>query len=263
MPILRTLSSLLDYAMPRSDLFQPSKAYMKSEHRFFRLPTEAPMPGLSNSGGATPMPDRTSSFTPAWDPLSRTPRCPSSLTPAWNPPQEQPLATNSRIASKQPVRPPHPLLDEQLVGANLKVVVDDGGKSYNNREVVVSIAKVEGDISIRHHVYGTSKGLVPAWVSSRSPNPTRDNGLLVVVEGEHCGKFVRRIHHRYYEENGNKQALIMLAVVKKVDGAPDILTGERLELGPDSLCLASETSEGKNLNANLMISLRENARKRR
>ena len=41
------------------------------------------------------------------------------------------------------------------------------------------------------------------------------------------------------------------------------LTGERLELGPDSLCLASETSEGKNLNANLMISLRENARKRR
>ena len=55
----------------------------------------------------------------------------------------------------------------------------------------------------------------------------------------------------------------MLAVVKKVDGAPDILTGERLELGPDSLCLASETSEGKNLNANLMNSLRENACKRR
>jgi hypothetical protein len=85
----------------------------------------------------------------------------------------------------------------------------------------------------------------------------------VVVEGEHCGKFVRRIHHRYYEENGNKQALIMLAVVKKVDGAPDILTGERLELGPDLLCLASETSEEKKLNANLMNSLRENARKRR
>jgi len=87
----------------------------------------------------------------------------------------------------------------------------------------------------------------------------------MVVEGEHCGKYVRRIHHRYYEENGNKQALIMimLAVVKRVDGAPDILTGERLELGPDSLCLASETNEDKKLNANLMNSLRENARKRR
>jgi uncharacterized protein (UPF0254 family) len=84
----------------------------------------------------------------------------------------------------------------------------------------------------------------------------------MVIEDEHCGKYVRRIHHRYYEENGNKQARIMLAVVKKVDGAPDILTGERLELGPDSLCLASETKEEKKLNANLMNSLRENARKR-
>jgi hypothetical protein len=79
-------------------------------------------------------------------------------------------------------------------------------------------------------------------MSSRSPNPTRDNSLLMVVEGDHCGKYVRKIkiHHRYYKENGNKQALVMvmLAVVKKVDGAPDILTGEQLELGPDSLCLA-------------------------
>jgi hypothetical protein len=85
----------------------------------------------------------------------------------------------------------------------------------------------------------------------------------MVVEGEHCGKYVRRIHHRYYEENGDRQVLIMLAVVKKVDGAPDILTGERLELGPESLCLASETSEEKKLNANLMNSLREDARKHR
>jgi hypothetical protein len=28
----------------------------------------------STSGGATPMPDRISSLTPAWDPSSRTPR---------------------------------------------------------------------------------------------------------------------------------------------------------------------------------------------
>ena len=87
----------------------------------------------------------------------------------------------------------------------------------------------------------------------------------MVIEGEHCGKYVRRIHHRYYEENGNKRVLVrvILAVVKKVDGAPDILTGERLELGPDSLCLASETKEETKLNATLMKSLRDDARKRR
>jgi hypothetical protein len=139
------------------------------------------------------------------------------------------------------------------------VVVNDGD-TYKNREVAVSIAQVEGIFGIRHNVYNTFKGLSPAWVSPKSPNPTRDNGILMVVKGEHCGKYVRRIHHRYNED---KQALILLAVVNKVDGAADTLTGEQLELGPDSLCIAVETNEEKKLNANLMKSLRENARKRR
>jgi hypothetical protein len=85
----------------------------------------------------------------------------------------------------------------------------------------------------------------------------------MVVKGEHCGKYVRRIHHRYHEDDGKKQALIILAVINKVDGAANRLTGEQLELGPDSLCLAFETNEDKKLNANLMNSLREDARKRR
>jgi hypothetical protein len=186
----------------------------------------------------------------------------SSLTPAWNPPEE-PLATNSQIASKQPDRPQHPLIDERLVGAQLKVVVDDGGETYKNREVAVSIAKVAGVVSIRHQVYNVSKGLAPAWVSPKTPNPTRDNGILIVVKGDHCGKYVRRIHHRYHEDNGKKQVLISLAVVEKGDGVPDTLTGEQFELGPDSLCIAVETNEDKKLNGNLMNSLRTTARKRR
>jgi hypothetical protein len=70
MPTSSTASPLLEYAPPRSDLFQPSKAYMKSARRLLGPP---PMPEVSTSGGATPMPDRTSSSTPAWDPSSRTP----------------------------------------------------------------------------------------------------------------------------------------------------------------------------------------------
>ena len=187
-----------------------------------------------------------------------------SFIPALNPPADRPLAaaTTSQIASKQPDRPQYPLLDERLVGAQLKVVVNDG-ETYKNRDVAVSIAKVDGLVGIWHHTHNTSKGLAPAWVSSRSPNPTCDNGLLLVIEGEHCGKYVRRIHHKYREDNGNKQPLIILAVVEKVDGAANTLTGEQFELGPDSLCLASETKEEKTLNATLMNSLREDARKHR
>jgi len=143
------------------------------------------------------------------------------------------------------------------------VVVNDGGDTYNNREVAVSIAKVEGDVSIRHYVYKASKGLAPAWVSPKRPNPTRDNGILMVVKGDHCGKYVRRIHHRYHEDNGSKQALILLAVVEKGDGVPDTLTGEQFELGSDSLCIAVETNEDKKLNGDLMNSLCATACKRR
>jgi hypothetical protein len=85
----------------------------------------------------------------------------------------------------------------------------------------------------------------------------------LVIKGEHCGKCVGRIHHRYHEDDGNQQALIILAVVKKADGAADMLTGEQFELRPDSLCLAIQTSEDKKRNENLMNSLREDARKRR
>jgi hypothetical protein len=76
MPSSRTGFSLLDYAKPRSVLFQPSEAYMRSARRPFGPSPQAPMhaSGVSTSGGATPMPDQTSSSTPAWDPSSRTPR---------------------------------------------------------------------------------------------------------------------------------------------------------------------------------------------
>ena len=71
------------------------------------------------------------------------------------------------------------------------MVVNDGDATYKDREVPVLIAKVDGVVSIRHYVYNTSKGLAPAWVSSKRPNPTHNNGLLVVVKGDHCGKYVR------------------------------------------------------------------------
>jgi hypothetical protein len=150
----------------------------------------------------------------------------------------------------------HPLLDKRLIGAPLRVKVT--GDIYNDSHLAVSIVEVEGRLAIQHALKNRSKILWSAWVTPTQPNPRRDNGLLVVIKGDHCGKLVRRIHHRY--DDGKE--LVILAVVSKVDGIKEILTGEEFELPVDILCLGSETAEGKKHNSTLMNSLRAKARKR-
>jgi hypothetical protein len=116
---------------------------------------------------------------------------------------------------------------------------------------------VVGQLSIRYTSYKTSRSLDPAWVSPKHPHPTRDNGLLVVIKGKHCGKFVQQIHHRYDQET----TIIILGVVKRTENAADSLTGEQLELGVDHLCKAIETKEDKMRNKLVMTALYEQAHK--
>lgn len=127
------------------------------------------------------------------------------------------------------------------------------------KEFVASSASVGGRISIRRDHYNTSEDLPPEWLSPKHPHPTRDNGLLVVIKGEHCGKYVRRIHHRYEGET----PIIILAVVTRAEGVVDNLTGETLELGNEHLCIVPETKEDRKRNESVMTALREKARKKR
>jgi len=111
------------------------------------------------------------------------------------------LLAAARWDITQPDRPQHLLLDEQLVGAQLQVIVN--GDNYKNRGVTVSIAKIEESVSIQHVLYNVSKALSPEWVLPKNPNPMHNNGLLVVIKGEHCGKHIGQIHHRYHKYNGD------------------------------------------------------------
>jgi hypothetical protein len=77
----------------------------------------------------------------------------------------------------------------------MKVLVTGG--EHKDKEVAVTITQVSEQLSIQFSHYKTSGFLPPEQVSPKHPNPTCNNGLLVVIEGEHCGKNVRRIHHRY------------------------------------------------------------------
>ena len=212
----------------------------------------------SNSGNVTPMPDWSPSLTPAWNPSSRTPM-PTPSTPSWNSlallrtsPDPTP-ATAISSSSIRPTLPQHPLLDSRLLGVQLKVIINGG--DFEDKETAVTLELVAGQLSIRHTSYKTSRSVDPAWVSPKHPHPARDNGLLVVIKGEHCGKYVRRIHHRY--DQGT--AIVILGVVKRTENAADSLTGERLELGEDHLCEGIETNDNKKHNKYLMTTLREQA----
>ena len=185
-----------------------------------------------------------SDLSPAWDPSSRTPL----LFPG------SPLAASSSASTLQEELPRHVLLSPHLVGVPLRVIVDGG--QYEKQELSATITNVDGCLQICHTVYKTSHILQPVWVSPKHPNPTRDKGLLVVIEGEHCGKYVRRVHQRSDDDN----FLLYLAVVTRVNGSADRVSDERLELGVTGLCVCAESNAERKLNKNLMDSLRNDAR---
>ena len=133
-------------------------------------------------------------------------------------------------------------------------VTDDDGKV---KELNISVANHNGMLRLVRKVYSTSNFLMPDRVSAKHPNATRDNGLLVVIQGEHTGKYVRRIHHKY----SDGRASMILAVVRPKDGAADTLVGEELELDTEFLCVAVETKKQKDLNSSLRSQLRSEAKK--
>jgi len=256
-----TRKQLFDFSWPVDKLFHPPRHYKSQQPPRWGLPPiQAPQPSTSSSlalGGATPMPDSSTSVTPAWNPSSRTPGWePACDTPAatpLRPTSPPPIASTSRAAAVQEPAD-HLLLNQLLVGVSLKVNVTE--KDGKVKEHNISIVEHNGQLRLRRTVYTTSSFLSPERVSVKHPNATRDNGLLVVIRGEHTGKYVWRIHHRYHDG----RPLMILAVVTPVDGAVDSLVGERLELDVDFLCVAAETKKQKDLNASLRLQLRTEAR---
>jgi hypothetical protein len=254
---------LHDFAPPESALFIPRNRIAKP----LELPTVLSRRQPCSSGGATPIPESPLSSSPAWDPSSRTPQpnpehslASGSSSPSWDrfslSPQHSPIhSPASPGTSTDPLDEGHILLDSRLLNAQLRVVVNGG--SFNQKELTVSVQRMDERLSIQRHFYKSSAALLPKWVTPKFPNPTRDNGLLVVIKGEHCGKYVRRIHHRYVDED----AIVILSVVERVAGRVDMLTGEQLELDVSYLCVCEESKEDKTQNKLLMNELREEARK--
>ena len=255
---------LYDYAPTKGALFVPRIRTAAREP--LKLPTVLSGQQPCSSGSATPIPESPFLSSPAWNPSSRTPqpnpahshasRSPSpSLDRVSSSPQHNPHSLASPSTSADPLDERHILLDSRLLNAQLRVVVTGG--TFNQKELTASVQCLDERLSIQRCFYKSSKTLLPNWVTPKFPNPMCDNGLLVVIKGEHCGKYVRRIHHRYIDE----EAIVILSVVTRVAGHVDVLTGEQLELDVSYLCVCEESKEDKTRNRLLMNELQEEARK--
>ena len=246
------------FAYPKTELFMP-QTYGPPKSPL----TLIPRPQLSESipGNTTPFPESCLSSSPAWDPSSRTPQPDhtSPVSPSQSVPEHPPNSRTSLTTPSLPIDPDHPLLDPRLVNVGIKVVVN-GGK-YKEKELSALIMSTEGRLSIRHQRYKTLEYLSPEWVTPKYPNPRRENGLLVVIKGEHFGKYARRIYHRFVGDP--EVAIAILAVVNRVDGQVDTLTGDQLEMDASHLCVCEESIEDRKRNDLLMQSLREEARRKR
>jgi hypothetical protein len=97
----------------------------------------------------------------------------------------------------------------------------------------------EGRLGIRHPKYKALEYLSPEWVTPKYPNAKCENDLLVVIKGEHFGKYTRRIYHRFVDE----EPIAILAVVNRVAGQVDTLTGDQLEMDASHLCVCKESIE--------------------
>lgn len=84
------------------------------------------------------------------------------------------------------------------MNVGIKVVVNGG--EYEAKELSVFIMSTEGRLSIHRQKYKTLEYLSPEWVTPKYPNTKRENGLLVVIKGEHFGKFARWIYHCFVGE---------------------------------------------------------------
>lgn len=66
----------------------------------------------------------------------------------------------------------------------------NGGK-YNNKLTDVTIQCVDRQLGRFHHKLKMYHPLEPEWVMPKIPSYFNDQGLLMVIQGEHCGKHVR------------------------------------------------------------------------
>lgn len=288
--VFRCGKKLYNYKRPTSDLFHPlplkNGPYKRSvdyESLYTASEASCGKKPMSNPSEISSTPAwNSSSSTPAWDPSSSTPTWnPSSSTPTWNLPSSMPGASTSSVLSctlstssaspkaieepalapplcptPTPTPPAHVLLDPRLEG--IKVAAKVTGDGRTNKPMTVWGAVVFGQRKIVHSVNKALKDLTGSSVILDVPNPTRHEGLLVVIKGEHTGTFVRRVTH----EGKGDNCLAICRVVTRREGSADQVTATTLKMWAGNLASVVESKEKRTLNRDILKAERDAVRSR-
>jgi hypothetical protein len=190
-----------------------------------------------------PTPSHQSNLTPAWNP--------SSQTPGWEPRSPSPPT----MPASAPPLPQHILLDPRLPKVKIQVKVDAPNMKF--AKAYVYSRDVDGHPTICYSAKKMVTHLQPSWVTIIHPNVKLHRGLLLVLEGEHMGKFGLRICHNIR----NGQVMALLALINRTDGSPPTLTGEEVRLFDYQLAIVEESKEESKWNTDCIQTRRKEAQR--
>ena len=87
----------------------------------------------------------------------------------------------------------HILLNSQLHNVKVKALVNGG--EYKDKTMFVYGALRDGQAHIHGKFGKTISILQPEWISLVPPDVTCHEALLIIIKGQHFGRFAHRIHH--------------------------------------------------------------------
>ncbi|KAH9476619.1 Transcription elongation factor SPT5 [Psilocybe cubensis] len=197
----------------------------------------------ADSGRHTPLPDTIEDTSPAWDPSDHS----EDLTSISIGTVVVNSSDGTNVASL--TTPCNLLLKRELIGVPLTVEEATVDGHVSPLFVIVQ-EDVDGQLCMMRFTPNSKRTLriESTHIKPKHPTIKHDFGLLAIIEGEHAGKCVRRVHSR---KDTNGVVLVVKQVLPTDRGADQIVDGELLT-PTENCCVAYETQKRKNANRNQM-----------
>ena len=171
------------------------------------------------------------------------------------------VAHQSGTTTAQPIIPaPGTVIAEHvLFSANLldvKIQVKVTGGQFKLSKAFVSSTMHEGKQRIIYQANRKIYVLDPTWVTIIHPNIKHTDALLIVLEGEHAGRFALRICH----SRSHSEPTALVSIINRVDSSRPSQTGIEVHIPEKYLAIVFETKEEKKWHAECMQSRRKETR---